>query len=152
MACINERDYEARRNCRLNLCPYSKESEVGKRNTDAADCKRKQSGSSCQNAGCWWDDYDRYCYPSSTETQVGEGGSYYFGGEYLDNCRTNSDCNSGNCKKRSWMDVGRCGSAAAAEVGEGGSYYFGGEYLDNCRTNSDCNSGNCKKRSWMDVG
>merc|ERR1719242_819205 len=100
---------------------------------------------------------DQYCYPSSAETQVGGGGSYYFGGEYLDNCRTNSDCNSGNCKKRSWMDVGRCGSAAAAEE-EVGEAAVGGrwDYTTSCTKHSDCTygwacdnrNGHCHTGSW----
>jgi len=75
------------------ICTMHKdaESEVGLRNTNAAACKKEQTGASCKNAGCWWDDYDRYCYPSSAEAAVAVGtpvkkimDCYRSGGHWVD--------------------------------------------------------------------
>merc|ERR1719361_2452412 len=95
----------------VEYCSYTDETNVGASCHD--NCIGDMKGYFAMSDAAAEEACDGVC----PETQVGEGGSYYFGGEYLDNCRTNGDCNSGNCKKRPWMDIGRCDAAVEKAVG-----------------------------------
>merc|ERR1719361_1206062 len=100
MACINERDYEARRDCRLNMCPYSEEKAVGGFHTD----KYCEGHSNCREyamGSC--DDRNNRCHY----------GSWQGGAEAAVGKTDNSDCYRYN---DSWKSCARRADCAFVTI------------------------------------